>query len=197
MSAGDLYLVCHLAATILWIGTGFAIVLLGVRIGLANDHARRVTYARDAEWLGLRVFLPCNLLVLAFGFLLVHEAGWGYDHLWIQLGLGGLLVSLLVGGRVFGPGWTQVSQLAETEGAGSPGVAARMRRLQLVGFLDLGLLLGIVFVMTVKPTAGDWGALAVAAAIPAVLGALGVAFSRAAARAQAPATLASAESPAE
>ncbi len=197
MSAYDLYLVCHLGAAILWIGAGFAMVVLGVRIGLANDPARRIAYAHDSEWLGLRVFFPCNLLVLAFGFALVHEAGWGYDHLWIQLGLGGLLVSFLTGGLVFGPGWTQVGKLAAAEGAGSPVVAARMRRLQLVGFLDLGLLLGIVFVMTVKPTAGDWGALAVAAAIPAAVGAFGVACSRAATRQHAETLLAPAESPAE
>lgn len=197
MSAQDLYLVCHLGASVLWVGAGFTIVLLGVRVGLANDHARRLAYARDVEWFGPRVFLPCNLLVLVFGFLLVHEAGWGYDRLWIQLGLGGLLVSFLVGALVFGPGWAQVAKLAEAEGAGSPGVAARMGRLQLAGFLDLGLLLGIVFVMTVKPGAGDWGALAVAAAIPAVLGAAGVALSRSAMRRHTETLPALGESPAE
>jgi hypothetical protein len=41
--------------------------------------------------------------------------------------------------------------LAEAEGSDSPVVREQMRRLLLVSRLDLGVLLGIVVVMVVKP----------------------------------------------
>jgi hypothetical protein len=66
--------------------------------------------------------------------------------------------------------------LAEAEGSDSPVVREQMRRLLLVSRLDLGVLLGIVVVMVVKPASGDTGALALAAAFPVAAAALGLAL---------------------
>jgi hypothetical protein len=122
------------------------------------------------------------LLVLAFGLLLVEEGNWGYDPLWIKLAFGGLAASFLIGAFVFGPGWTRLTKRAEAEGGASEAVLASVRRLVLVGYLDLGILAGTVFSMTVKPTADDAGALVVTAGLVAVSAAAGLVLYGAAAR---------------
>lgn len=178
MSAYELYLLLHVAAAIVWIGAAFVIVLLSTRARAARDAARLTAFVEEGEWLGLRVFLPANIAVLVSAVLLVHEGRWGYDPLWIQLGLAGFAVSFLSGAVFFGPGWRRVARRAAAEGVGAPAVASDVRRLLFGAWLDVGWLLAIVFVMTVKPEAGDRDALAVAAALPVVFALLGLALLR-------------------
>lgn len=125
-------------------------------------------FARDAEWVGMRLFTPASLLALAFGFLLVQEGPWSYDELWIDLGLAGFAITFLLGFFFLGPESGRLAKLIDAEGPGSPNVRARIRRILFVSRLDLGSLYAIIWIMAVKPSAGDEGALAVAAAIPAV-----------------------------
>ena len=190
MTAYELYLMLHLVGVVAWVGAAFLMALLGARASLGADSTRRVAFAADAEWLGLRLYLPSNALVLASGVLLVEEAGWGYGPLWIKLGLAGFGASLAMGAAFFGPGWARVGRIADRDGAGSDEVRAAVRRLLLGSWVDLGLLLAIVFVMTVKPTGGEAGALAATAAIGLAFSLLGVVLARAEGRHAARAPLA-------
>lgn len=164
MSAYELYLLLHMVAAIVWIGAAFVILLLATRARATRDRARIAAVVEDGDWLGLRLFLPANVVVLVSAILLVHEGGWGYGALWIRLGLVGFAVSFLSGALFFGPGWGRLRRDGDEIGAAA--VEAEMRRLLFGAWLDVGWLLAIVFVMTVKPTSGEWHALAVAAAIP-------------------------------
>jgi hypothetical protein len=129
---------------------------------------------RDGEWLGLRVFLPANLIVLVSAVLLVHEGHWGYGQLWVRLGVVGFAASFLAGASFFGPGWGRIERRATRDGVVAQSVESALRRLFIASWLDVGWLLGIVFVMTVKPTSSEWAALVVAAAIPVGFGIVGV-----------------------
>lgn len=190
MTAYDAYLVVHVAAAAVWVGSAFAMALLGLRASLAGSAERAVAFAADSAWLGLRLYLPANLAVLVSGVLLVHEGNWTYEPLWIQLALAGFVVSFLTGALFFGPGWPRVAKLAAGEGAGSPAVRAHCGRLLLGTRLDLGLLLGVIVVMTAKPTGDDVGALVVTAAIPGLCAVAALALYRHEARPAAEATVA-------
>lgn len=178
MNAYTVYLYVHVVGALAWVGAALLMALLGARVVLARDPARTAAYAGDAEWLGLRLYLPANLVVLVSAALLVHEGPWGYGQLWIQLGLAGFAVSFVTGAAFFGPQWTAVGKALASEGAGSQGAERRIRRLLLVSFFDLGVLLATVFAMAVKPSADGHGALAVAAALPVAFTAIGLVVSR-------------------
>lgn len=170
MSAYELYLLLHIGAAMVWVGAAFTMVLTATRATLAHDRDRMRGLVKDGEWLGLRLFLPANLIVLVSAVLLVHEGQWGYGPLWIRLGVLGFAASFLAGALFFGPGWGRIERHAAREGGDARGVESALRRLLFGSWLDVGWLLAVVFVMTVKPGGDEWVALGVAAAIPIAFG---------------------------
>lgn len=178
VSAYEIYLLLHVGAAVVWVGSAFLMVVLLTRASAARDAARMVALARDSEWLGLRLYLPANLVALVSAILLVQDGGFGWGRLWIVLGIAGFALSFAFGALVFAPGWQRVVRLSEADGPESTAVRAWMRRLLLVSRVDVGLLLGIVVVMVAKPASGDTGALALAAAMPVGAAAIALELAR-------------------
>lgn len=179
MTRYELYLAVHLVSAMVWLGAGFLMAVLGTRAWRARDPERCAALARDSEWLGLRLFVPSSLLVLVAAVLLMHEGGWHYDAAWVWPALVGFGLSTAFGVLVFGPGWARAVALAEHEGAGAPAFRAGLRRLLVVSWLDVGLLLAIVLLMAAKPTGDDAAVLALAAALPLAACSAGLALVRA------------------
>jgi uncharacterized membrane protein len=179
MNRYEIYLWAHIAAVVVWLGGGLMLSILGARVMRTSDPVRMAGFARDAEWVGMRLFTPAALVALIFGFLLVQEGPWSYNELWIDLGLAGFAITFLLGFFFLGPESGRIAKLIDAEGPASPAVRARVKRILLVSRLDLGSLYAIVWIMAVKPSAGDEGALAVAAAIAAVAAVLAFVLHRA------------------
>lgn len=179
MSRYELYLLLHIGAAMIWVGAAFAMAILETRASLAGSPARVVALAREAAFLGPWLYLPTNLLVLVSAFLLAEEANWSYGTLWIQLGFAGFGLSFLIGALFFSRGWARIGALVADVGVDSPRVHAPIRRMLVASWLDVGVLLAVVFVMTVKPSQDDTVALAVVAALPVACTAVAFALLRA------------------
>jgi hypothetical protein len=173
MTAYELYLVFHVAGAIVWVGSGFLMVLLGTRSALSRAREDMLSFARNSEWLGLRLYLPSNAIVLATAFLLVEKGSWGYDAFWIKVGLAGFAASFLIGAVFFGPGWARMRKLGEEGAEGFSAADRRMRQLLLMSWIDLGILLAVVFAMTLRPAEDDAAKVAVTVLIPVVATAIG------------------------
>jgi hypothetical protein len=174
----QIYLLLHVVGAIAWVGAQLVMTLFAGRAAVATAPGRMLELIGDAEWLGLRVFLPSNLLVLASGVLLVHEGPWSYGSLWIRLGLAGFSLSFLTGALFFGPQWGWLAKLVEAEGIGSPAAGRRLWGLLLATGIDLGVLLAVVTAMTVKPASADRATLVVVALLPAAGAVIGVVLAR-------------------
>lgn len=172
----------HVLSATVWIGAAFLMALLGARLARAADPQRLLGYAGDSEWLGLRLFLPASAATLVSGLLLVRASPWDFGALWVQLGLAAFAASTVLGLAVFGPGWARVGAGARSAGPDVERVRERIDLLLLVGWVDVGIVAGAVWVMSVKPARGDAGALAIAAAILAAASAAGFALRRRQAR---------------
>ncbi len=171
MTKYELYLTFHVLLAIVWLGGGLAISLLGWRMTLANDGRALAGFAKQTEWLGNHVFVPVSLALLVLGFLLIHEGPWGYDMLWIDIGLAGFAVTFLTGLLFLGPQAGRIGKLVETEGVESPRTQAQIRRVLFISRLDLITLYAVAGDMLVKPTGDDGLILGIAAATIAVLAA--------------------------
>lgn len=162
-----LLLATHIGAATLWIGAAVMQALFGVRVVRAADPARTLTFARDAQWTGLHVYLPCNLLVPISGVLMIYSGHWSLSAFWLDLGLAGFAISFVTGAAALKPGWDAASRLSESE---DRMLHRLVRRMVFVTHVDVGVLVGVMYVMTVKPAPNDALALGVgAAAVIAVL----------------------------
>ena len=77
----------HVLMAIIWIGGALMIQLLALRIMRTSEPERLATFAKDAEYISLRLFVPSSLVLLALGFVLM-AGGWDYKF-WVIFALAG------------------------------------------------------------------------------------------------------------
>ncbi len=90
-------------------------------------------------------------MVVGFGFGLVERGDWGYDPVWIQIGIVGWAATFVAGAGYLGPQSRRLSKLLEDRLPDHADVQALIGRILLVARVDAVLLLFIVFDMVAKP----------------------------------------------
>lgn len=175
----------HVSFVVTWVGGGLVAQFFALR-ALASDNAERMAqFAADVRWIGDRVLVGAALGAFLSGLGLVWNAPfWTIGTDWIVIGLILFAVTFLSGAFFFGPEAGRIAKQIEAEGAGSPAVQERIRRLLVLTRVDLVVLFLIIFDMVVKPSFDDgWtivGALLVALALAMLI--LSRAFRRPATR---------------
>jgi len=107
--------------------------------------------ARQAAFVGERVFGPVGLLVLLAGIGMVVNLSLDWGTSWIVIGLVGYAITFLTGSLVLGPSAKRIGHLIETKGAEDGETQAAIRRTLLIARVDEGVLLLIVAAMILKP----------------------------------------------
>jgi uncharacterized membrane protein len=149
----EFLLFLHVAAAIIWVGGGLMMQFFGVRASMSGDPRRLAELGQDIQWIANRVFIPASLGAFLTGILLVVESDfYGFGDDWIVMGLLLYATTFLAGILFLGPESGRVGELMR---AGSPEAGPRAMRLIMHARLDLVLLFGIVYVMTVKPEIDD------------------------------------------
>src|SRR6478609_3805607 len=72
------YLAVHILAAVLWVGGAFTLQMFAIRTSRARSAERMAGFAGDAEWVGTRIFVPSSLVLVVFGFLLIHQQHYDY-----------------------------------------------------------------------------------------------------------------------
>lgn len=150
ITAYGVYTFVHVLFSIVWIGGGIAMNVLLTLASRAKEPTVLGALTRHVAWIGNRVFAPASLVLLLFGFLSVEKGNWGYDPWWVQLGFAGWFAAFVISFGFLAPESARIGRLAAAEGP-SAAVAARVRRLVLVSWLTLVVLVAVVFVMSTKP----------------------------------------------
>jgi uncharacterized membrane protein len=146
------FLAAHILAAVVWVGGALTIQLFAMRARAAHSGQRMADFAADAEFVGMRVFMPASLVLIVFGFLLIHQGHWGYKA-WVVFPLVVWVLSFLTGAGFLGPESGRLNALIAREGVDHPEVSARIDRIFLVSRIELVLLLLVVADMTLKPGA--------------------------------------------
>lgn len=167
MSWGELWLFLHIMAAVAWIGAGLSLIVLGVMADRARDTEGLKSVLAHTNKLGQVYFVPASALVVVFGIALVIESDfYGFDQLWIVLGLLGYALTFLTGLTVLKPRGERIgAMLAESRGVMTPEALLEGRRLLTIARIDYVVLLLVVFDMVVKPTGDDAGLLVFMAAV--------------------------------
>ena len=151
MTLYDLLLFVHVSAAIVWIGGAAMHVALVMLARGAGERGHQLALLRYDDLLGVRLYVPAALAVLAAGIGLVLEGGWDWGQTWIVLGLVIFALAFLFGLVFFLPQGKKLHQAIAAHGPDATEVSAVMQRIFAGAWIDLALLFAAVFVMTVKP----------------------------------------------
>ena len=148
----DWLIAIHILCAVIWVGGSFVTQMHAIRA----QHGGRVSiaaFARDSEFVGMRVFLPASLILLGTGIWLIARDVFTLDQ-WNVWGLVVIGLSIITGAGFLGPESGRVGQLIDERGADDPEARRRLDRLFLVSRVELALLISVVLVMALKPFAG-------------------------------------------
>jgi uncharacterized membrane protein len=143
----------HVLFAIVWVGGGVAFNIFATRAVRSGDGPRIATFAREAEFVGQRVFFPSAVLVLLFGIFATLKGHLGFTDTWILLGLIGIGFTIVTGSTFLGPESKRIGELIDQRGGADPEVKRRLARILAVGRIDLVVLLLVVVDMVLKPGA--------------------------------------------
>jgi len=143
----------HVLSAVVWVGGACTLQAFAIRISASGDGLRMATFAKDAEYVGNRIYLPSSIILLVSGIFTIHESSgaWSYDQTWVQIGLAMILVSIAIGAGFIGPEAGRVARAIEKHGPASDEARHHINRIFLVSRFELLLLLLVIFDMVVKP----------------------------------------------
>jgi hypothetical protein len=142
----------HIAATIAWVGGGFALGILNARLGLSGDRAAIEVLSRQTLFFHMRIAGPLAGVVLVAGIAMAAIGHIPPGSLWLWWGFAGIAGFVLMGVVLSGQALKQLAALMPTTTEDDPRVRGLRRRLRLLG-ISIGLLmLSVVWAMVFKPT---------------------------------------------
>ncbi len=140
----------HVLMVVVWVGGNVAIQVLAVRATHAKDPVRLAGFSADAEWIGLRVFMPASIVLLIFGIWAAIEGDWDFGQAWIAIGFAAFLFSFFLGMAFLGPESGRIKTLVEERGLDHPEVTRRTGRILLFSRLELLILVIAIWAMVTK-----------------------------------------------
>ena len=141
----------HVAVAVFWVGGGVLITALAIRAERSDDPEDLATVARQATFVGEKLFAPAGLVVLAMGITMVINDHIGFGTTWVDIGLTGFAISYVIGIAVLSPRAKKLVALLDTLGAAAPETQAAIRQILLIARSDVAVLLVVVADMLMKP----------------------------------------------
>jgi uncharacterized membrane protein len=146
-----IFRVVHVVLSVFWVGGGLTLTVLGLRAETLDDPAEMAVLARQAAFVGERLFAPAGLVVLLMGIAMVINADLGFGHFWVIAGLIGYAATFATGIGVLSPLAKRIDELLRAQGPEAADTQAAISRILLVARVDVAVLLLVVADMTLKP----------------------------------------------
>jgi uncharacterized membrane protein len=147
----DAFMAVHVTFVVVWVGGGAALTILGIVAQATGDGAQLAAIAKQAAFLGQRVFAPAGIIVVAMGVAMVLRGHIGFDHFWTVFGMLGFLSTFIIGVAVLRPMSESVAKILEEKGVDAPESRAAVEKILLIARADIAVLLLVVVDMVTKP----------------------------------------------
>jgi uncharacterized membrane protein len=142
----------HVSFAVFWVGGGLLLTMLAIRAERSDDPEDLATVARQAAFVGEKLFAPASGIVLAMGIaMVINSPEWDFGTTWIDIGLAGFAISFVTGIAVLSPRARKLAGLFETAGATAPETQKAIREILLISRVDVAILLIVVGDMLMKP----------------------------------------------
>ncbi len=140
----------HVLAACAWIGGGFVMQVMGLRLGTPPHKEGMKQFFDVAHYVSPRIFMPAAIVTLLSGLTLVLMGGAIFRDAWIIIALIGVALTMVIGATQIGPNVAKVNALLESNG--DIGEIARIgARLNTITRIDLAILVIVLFDMVLKP----------------------------------------------
>jgi uncharacterized membrane protein len=137
----------HVLAAAFWVGGGFALNLAMFLAPRSGERANMLAAMKFTRFFGVKVLPVLALIVVASGIWLT-ERFYGWDQLWISLGLLGAVLVTAIGILYLGP--RSAKAIAGME-AGQPPPPGR-NWAPIVARLNLLIISAVLVLMVIRPT---------------------------------------------
>src|SRR5262245_55562933 len=87
----------HVVAAAVWIGGATTLQALAFRITRSGDARRTAGFAKDAEFVGTRVFIPTTWILLLAGIAMMINFDWPWGQNWVVFGFIAFALSFVIG----------------------------------------------------------------------------------------------------
>jgi len=141
----------HVSVAVFWVGGGLTLTALALWAQTKDDPEEMATLARQAAFVGEKLFAPAGLIVLAMGITMVINDHIGFGTTWVIIGLVGYALTFTTGVGFLAPRAKRISELLETKGAAAPETQEAIKQILLISRIDVGVLLIVVADMLMKP----------------------------------------------
>ena len=157
MTLYELLLFVHVLATVVWVGAGFLSLVLALTYYREEDEPSMRRFLADQEWLAMKLFVPASMVTFLMGLVLVIESdAWGFDQLWIVLGLVGWAATFFTGFMLIRPTSEAIGAAMEKSGGQiTDEIRTDIRKLLVKARLDYVVLTLVILDMVAKPTGDD------------------------------------------
>jgi uncharacterized membrane protein len=143
----------HVLFAVIWVGGGVTIMIHAIRAQRARDADGIITVAKQAAFMGEKVFAPLGLVTFLMGVAMMINTSWGWGHFWIVAGLVGYALTFVVGVTVLSPLAKKIDASAMEKGPTHADTLALVDRIMLFARFDVALLVLVVLDMVTKPFA--------------------------------------------
>jgi uncharacterized membrane protein len=141
----------HVSSAAVWFGGSVMFQVLAGRAARSDDPGRISSLLREAEFLGKRYFGPATGVTFLAGLWLVFEGGWGFGRVFVLGGLAGVVLSTVLGFTLIEPVAKKVTAALTRNAIITDEISSGLKRIRNVSWIDLFILLTVLFLMTVKP----------------------------------------------
>lgn len=146
----DFWQFLHVTSAIVWVGANVLVVFLSFRFAALPDNPIAGPATGLIAKTAVPLFMVASLTTLLTG--LIMAFGWtGFEPLWIKIGLGGIIVSLVMGFGYHKPHGAKLEAAMRERGPGDPGVRALVRQANTVSVIEVLILVIVIWAMVVKP----------------------------------------------
>ena len=149
----SLFKAVHVLGAVIWVGGGVSIMIHAIRGQRAYKPEDIVMVAKQAAFMGEKVFAPVGLVTFLMGIAMMINTSWGWGHFWIVAGLIGYASTFIVGVAFLSPMAKKIDQSAETNGPTHPETIALIEKIMLVARFDVAVLMLVILDMVTKPFA--------------------------------------------
>jgi uncharacterized membrane protein len=149
----SLFKAVHVLGAVIWVGGGVSLMIHAIRGQRAYKPEDIVTVAKQAAFMGEKVFAPVGLVTFLMGIAMMINTSWGWGHFWIVVVLIGYASTFVVGIAILSPLAKKIDESAEKNGPTHPETIALIERIMLIARFDVAVLMIVVLDMVTKPFA--------------------------------------------